>query len=119
MLQADVERTALIEEEAILSQYLHSPDAASLPLELKGVSLEVALTECYERMEAIGVDSAEGRAVRVLSGLGFDERMMNMPTERLSGGWAMRAALAAALYMRPDLLLLDEVFLHIYSRFVI
>jgi len=26
-----------------------------------------------------------------------------------SGGWAMRAALAAALFVNPDLLLLDEV----------
>ena len=36
--------------------------------------------------------------------------MMSAPTQSLSGGWAMRAALAAALFVKPDLLLLDEVY---------
>ena len=34
---------------------------------------------------------------------------MCRPTLSLSGGWAMRAALAAALFVKPHLLLLDEV----------
>ena len=109
VLKADVERTALLEEEARLSLHLHSSGDEPLPADLKGINLEVALTECYERLEAIGADGAEGRAARVLTGLGFSERLAHTPTERLSGGWAMRAALAAALFMQPDLLLLDEV----------
>lgn len=40
---------------------------------------------------------------------GFSEHTMNQPTKALSGGWAMRAALASALFVTPDLLLLDEV----------
>lgn len=57
LLRADVERTALLEDEARLNAYLHSPDdcdPSSLPEDLVGVNLEVALAECYERMEAIG-----------------------------------------------------------------
>ncbi|CAE7461939.1 ABCF3, partial [Symbiodinium microadriaticum] len=47
--------------------------------------------------------------MRILTGLGFDEdTVMHAPTASLSGGWAMRAALAAALFVTPDLLLLDE-----------
>ena len=33
---------------------------------------------------------------------------MDKPTNKLSGGWAMRAALAAAVFVKPNLLLLDE-----------
>lgn len=83
---------------------------SELPSELRGVNLEVALQECYERMEAIGANSAELRARKILQGLGFtDFNMSGRPTSGLSGGWAMRAALAAALFVKPHLLLLDEV----------
>ena len=69
-----------------------------LPDDLKGVDLEVALSECYERMNAIGVSTAEKRAREVLLGLGFKEDMIHRPTAQLSGGWAMRAALGAGFF---------------------
>lgn len=155
VLRADVERSALLEEEAKLLAYMHgvkprhakagaaddlddeddsaeadtqegssaaaskkadkklatnssSSSAKALPAELKGVNLEIALAEVYDRMDAIGVSSAEIRARKILEGLGFTKDMMERPTNSLSGGWAMRAALAAALFVRPNLLLLDE-----------
>lgn len=107
VLSADVERCALLEDEAKLSLHLHDPDLA-LPPELVGVNLELALAECYERMDAIGVSSAEQRASKILSGLGFSQDAMYKPTNSLSGGWCMRAALAAAIFVSPHLLLLDE-----------
>lgn len=42
--------------------------------------------ECYERMDAIGVNTAETRARKILTGLGFTDNMMERPTGGLSGG---------------------------------
>ena len=100
LLRADVERTALLEEEARLSLYLHDDEKDTpLPPDLKNVNIELALTECYERMDAIGVSTAEQRARKILVGLGFaaDGSMMDRPTSELSGGWAMRAALGRCM----------------------
>ena len=109
LLRADVERTSLMEDEARLSAYLHGSTNDPLPADLKGVNLEVALSECFERMDAIGVHTAENRASKILYGLGFDEHMLTKPTCDLSGGWAMRAALGAALFVKPNLLLLGAL----------
>eukprot|EP01031_Cornospumella_fuschlensis_P036708 gene36708-44529_t len=107
VLRADVERTALLEEEAKLEKHIHDPSGV-LPPDLKGVNLQLALQEVYERMDVIGASTAEARARNILFSLGFDENTVLKPTNTLSGGWAMRAALAAALFVQPDLLLLDE-----------
>ncbi|RYY69147.1 hypothetical protein EON63_24005 [archaeon] len=44
VLRADVERTALLEEEAKLEKHIHDPSGI-LPQELKGVNLQLALQE--------------------------------------------------------------------------
>ena len=105
VLRSDVERSALLEDEQKLLANIHGELVSE---DLRGVNLDLALAECYERMEAIGVNTAEFRARKILEGLGFAESTMGVPTESLSGGWAMRAALASAIYNQPDLLLLDE-----------
>ena len=42
-----------------------------------------------------------------LPGLGFDAEMQSQPTKSFSGGWRMRVALARALFIAPDVLLLE------------
>ena len=59
------------------------------------------MKEIYERLQILGSDSAESRASTILSGLQFTPAMQSGPTSALSGGWRMRVALAAALFIEP------------------
>jgi ATPase subunit of ABC transporter with duplicated ATPase domains len=68
----------------------------------------IDLNEVYERLDEIDADTATARAGQILGGLGFDPEEQMKATKDFSGGWRMRIALAAALFMTPDLLLLDE-----------
>ncbi|MGB6278811.1 MAG: ABC-F family ATP-binding cassette domain-containing protein, partial [Syntrophobacteria bacterium] len=63
------------------------------------------LLEEYQRL---GGYDLEARARKVLAGLGFTETDMDRQVEEMSGGWAMRVALARILLAEPDLILLDE-----------
>jgi ATP-binding cassette subfamily F protein 3 len=90
VLAADTERAALLAEA----------EAAHDDIDRFG--------EIHERLMAIDAYAAPSRAARILVGLGFDEVMQNRPLSAYSGGWKMRAALAALLFSEPDLLLLDE-----------
>ena len=66
------------------------------------------LADIYARLAQIGADSAPSKAAEILTGLGFSQDALARPMAEFSGGWRMRAALAAALFAEPDLLLLDE-----------
>lgn len=129
VMDADIERNTLIEEEKDLLQRLEGEggktnegEGATMKAKLAELKDKASsndddasfnadlkrLDEVYERLQILGSDSAESRASTILTGLQFTPAMQKGPTSALSGGWRMRVALAAALFIEPDLLMLDE-----------
>ena len=89
VLAADIERGALLAEA-----------------EIAGDPGRIA--EIHNRLADIGAHTAPARAAAILAGLGFSQAEQMRPLDDFSGGWRMRVALAATLFLEPDLLLLDE-----------
>ncbi len=89
VLEADSERADLLAEAETATE----PDR---------------IAEIQIRLADIDAHSAPARAARILSGLGFDQDAQNRPCSEYSGGWRMRVALAAVLFLEPEILLLDE-----------
>jgi ATP-binding cassette subfamily F protein 3 len=67
-----------------------------------------SISNCYDRYALIGGYSAEARAANILTGLGFGQGDMGKRLREFSGGWQVRASLAATLFAPSDCLLLDE-----------
>ena len=76
--------------------------------EVETETLPERISEIHSRLSDISAYSAEARASSILHGLGFNQKEQGQPLSSFSGGWRMRAAIAAVLFSDPALLLLDE-----------
>ncbi len=83
-------------------------ERASLLAEAETATDAHRIAEIQERLTDIDAHSAPARAAQILAGLGFDEAAQQRPCSEYSGGWRMRVALAAVLFLEPEILLLDE-----------
>ena len=73
-----------------------------------GLDENVDMSEIYALYNAKGGPTAVARAASILSGLGFSQKDFERPLSEFSGGWRIRASLAAALFAPSEYLLLDE-----------
>lgn len=104
-LEAFQELQDLEERISALTLQLSETDQGD---EATSLHLAQRLHEATERHQILGGAQQEGKAEKVLLGLGFDRAELEKPLSEFSGGWQMRVELAKILLQTPDLLMLDE-----------
>jgi ATP-binding cassette subfamily F protein 3 len=105
LVEADEYRTALLKEQERIE------DEMDRGLDMEGNAQR--LGEVAVELDVVDADNAEIRAEEILKGLSFTKQMIQSATSTLSGGWRMRLALAQAIFVPCDVLLLDECTNHL------
>jgi len=103
ILNCDVERIQLLEE---MDRLTTLDDSELTKEEIARNNARTA--EIFERLNSIGANEAESKAIQILTGIGFSQEDMQRPTNSFSGGWRMRVAIAKCIFSEPEILLLDE-----------
>ena len=97
---SDAEKKYLEAEEERLLRQLEDDDEADAEL------IQERLEGVTDRLAVMDARRAVTRASAILTGLGFTQDMQKAQINSLSGGWKQRVALACALFIQCDLLLL-------------
>lgn len=106
---ATVEQELTNVEQSLLDYVLNSDkELKALYDELKTNPTGKRIAEIFDKLDFLNAHSAAARASAILSGLGFKTQDFDKSLKEFSGGWRVRAALAAALFSPCECLLLDE-----------
>ena len=106
VMQSVPGRTALeadlVEAEALVEDLAQREEHEEI------VAASERLADLHSELARFDAHFSEHEAMKILAGLGFETKDLGRDLGELSGGWKMRAVLAALLFSRPDVLLLDE-----------
>ena len=97
---SDAEKKYLEAEEERLLRQLEDDEEADAE------AIQERLESVTDRLAVMDARRASTRASAILTGLGFTLDMQKAKINSLSGGWKQRVALACALFIQSDLLLL-------------
>jgi len=108
VVHSDEEEAYLESEQDRLLAVLEGDDDGEIDETADVDAINSELERLAQRLEDIDARRAENRAAAILSGLGFTPVMQQSKISSLSGGWRQRVALACALFVAPDILLLGQ-----------
>ena len=108
VVHSDEEKAYLESEQDRLLAVLEGDEDGEIDETADVDAINSELERLAQRLEDIDARRAENRAAAILSGLGFTPLMQQSKISSLSGGWRQRVALACALFVAPDILLLGQ-----------